>query len=231
MLEDLKNKAETWTLEMADEFHSHIPRVHPRKGGYVWITQDDGFYHWGPDAVDFYRHDGRIFSVEHRPETPFLHDWAGHIRLSELAQSSGEFRISIPVTYTPVMINGNEWVYSEIQYPGYDIGYPASFENFVVHPYKTIKDYIDSMTILIKHLKNLNAEQNRGFPSKVKLGNIITDNQGPFWKDIKYWSYEYEGFAWKHLGEVQKLINRLPHNQIDPCQELVEYTKEQWKLK
>ena len=231
MLEDLKHKVETWTIEMADAFHNYVPRVNPKKGGYVWIVKDNGFYHWGPNAVDFYRHDGRIFSVEQRAEHLFSYDWQRHTILADMAKTSNEFRISIPVTYTPLMINGSEWIYSEIQYPGNDIGYPASFEKFVIEPYTTIKDYIDGITVLIKYIKEINETGYSGYPSKVKLGNIITDQVGPFWKDIKYWSYDYEGFAWKHLGEVQKLINRLPHNQIDPCQELIEYTKEQWKLK
>lgn len=225
MLHDLKLKIETWTPEMADQFHNHIPRVHPRKGGYVWPTAENGFYHWGPDAVDFYRHDGMIFSMQ---EKWYEQDWECHQLLWDWSQEYKDFRISQPVRYEQVEINGNPWFYTEIQYPDKDIGYPKHFEDLLLDPYTTVKGYIDDITVLMKYFRRLATEYNYGYPSKVKLGNRIWDNQGYFWKDIKYWNNAWTPFFDKHVGEVQKIINRLPHNKIDPIHQLADYAREQW---
>jgi hypothetical protein len=228
MLEDLKQKAESWTVEMADKFHNNVPRVNPRKGGYLWPVEENGFYHWGPDAVDFYRHDGMIFSVQTNPSNYVQYDWMPHSRLYELSQSTGEFRISQPVRYEPVAIKGAEWMYTEIQYPGYDIGYPSHFENLITDPYKTLKDYIDDIRILIKYFKIVDSEFDCQYPSKVKLGNRILDHKGFFWKDIKYWGNTFDSFRKKHVGEVQKMMNRLPHNNIFEEYNLADYAYNEW---
>jgi hypothetical protein len=231
MLEDLKHKAESWTVEMADRFHNNVPRIHPRKGGYVWIVEDNGFYHWGPDAVDFYRHDGMIYSIQNIiPYSAMQYDWCPQIRLSSLSESSKEFRISKPIHYEKVLVKDEEWTYTEIRYPGNDIGYPNHFENLISDPYNTVKDYVDDITTLIKYFKIIDDEYRVGYPSKVKLGNRIYDHQGFFWKDIKYWGNTFESFKKKHVGEVQKIINRLPHNGIEPIDQLAEYAENEWKL-
>jgi len=231
MLDDLKHKAESWTVEMADSFHNNVPRVHPRKGGYVWIVKDNGFYHWGPDAVDFYRHNGMIYSIQNIiPYSAMQYDWGPQIRLSNLSESSKEFRISKPIHYEKVLVHDEEWTYTEIQYPGNDIGYPNHFENLINDPYNTVKDYVDDITTLIKYFKIVDDEYGVGYPSKVKLGNRIYDQQGFFWKDIKYWGNTFESFKKKHVGEVQKIINRLPHNGIEPIHQLAEYAEAEWKL-
>lgn len=224
MLNDLKHKAETWTPEMADQFHNYVPRVHPRKGGYVWIVQDDGFYHWGPDAVDFYRHDGTIFSVQ---EVWYEGDWVCHEKLWTWSQETKEFRISEPKHYEKVMVNGKEWTYTEIQYPGKDIGIP-NFHFEIGTPYEITKSYIDDISVILPYFHKLN-DLGFNYPSKVKLGNRILDSQGYFWKDIRYWGNSWENFYNKHVGEVQKIIHRIEHNNLGHHQYLVEYAAERWK--
>jgi hypothetical protein len=227
MIDDLINKAKSWSLKMADNFHSQVPRVNPNKGGYIWITTNNGFYHWGPDAVDFYRHDGRVFSLQTKAH---LRDWEMHEQLYAQSIKCCDFRISQPVIFKPITVNNVKWVYTEVQYPGNDIGYPAHFENLLVDPYGTIKAYVDSITVLISHLHILDSKYECKYPSKVKLGNRITDNQGFFWKDIKYWGNTWENFYTKHVGEVQKIINRLPHNGIVLDDSLAMYAAEQWAI-
>ena len=226
MLEDLKYKAETWTPELADAFHNNVPRVHPRKGGYMWPVTDTGFYHWGPDAVDFYRHDGTIFSVQ---EVWYKTDWECHQQLWAWSQEHKDFRISEPKHFKPVEINGKQWTYTVIQYPGKDLGQP-NFHFEYGDPYEETKGYIDDITVLLKYFHQLNDHGYR-YPSKVKLGNRILDRQGYFWKDIRYWGNTWENFYNKHVGEVQKIIHRFEHNQIGQAQDLVEYARESWKLK
>lgn len=226
MLDDLKHKAETWTPEMADVFHNNVPRVHPRKGGYIWPVIDNGFYHWGPDAVDFYRHDGTIFSVQEVWEEQ---DWICHQKLWNWSLENRDFRISEPKHFEYVMINGKQWTYTEIQYPGKDLGQP-NFHFEYGTAYDVTKGYIDDTTVLLKYLHILN-DDGFAYPSKVKLGNRILDSQGYFWKDVRYWSNSWENFYNKHVGEVQKIVHRFEHNQFKKAQELVEYAKESWKRK
>ena len=225
MLEDLKNKAENWTPEMADTFHNNIPRVNPIKGGYTWLTQADGFYHWGPDAVDFYRHDGMIFSVQKKWYTQ---DWDMHRELYKMSVTSGEFRISEPINYQNLQINDQNWTYTEIQYPGKSIGYPGFFINLLNDSNTTALEYINDLTIMLKYFKLLTDQYDCGYPSKVKIGNRLQDDQGFFWKDIKYWGNTRESFIRKHLGEVQKLTDHVQNNNLQLSLDIVEYARSQW---
>jgi len=225
MKKDLMHKANTWTEERADQFHNNIPRVNPVKGSYIWLPQDDGFYYWGKDAVDFYRHDGMVFSVQKKW---YLSDWKCHQELYNYSVESGEFRISEPVYYEPAMINGEEWAYTEIRHPGNDIGYSPHYEGLVKDTYNYVKDWIDDITILIKYFDKLDEQLGCQYPSKVKMTNRLADKEGFFWKDIKFWDNSYESFYNKHVGEVQKAINRAAHNGQDIGWELADYAKEQW---
>lgn len=228
MLTTLSQKALDWTPELADQFHNNVPRIHPRKGGYIWTVEENGFYHYGPDAVDFYRHDGRVFSVQKIPHEWNATDWRVHQWMAEQSRM-GEFRISIPIMYVDLTLKGEEWVYTEIQYPGYEIGYPGNALDIVMNDAETtIKEYIDSMTVLIKYFDEIHDEINCGYPSKVKIGNRVLDSYGKFWKDIKYWSHDKDSFLRKHVGEVQKIMNRLPHNNIKVETDFVQYCREQW---
>lgn len=227
MLNDLKNKILAWTPEIANEFHNNVPRVNPKKGGYLWAIKFNGFYHWGEDAADFYSHTGTIYSLQKKW---YLNDWMLHKELYNMSNQSGEFRISEPVKYEMIDVRGEEWAYTEIRYPGDDIGYPGFFNNLLTDPDATAKGYIDDLTILLKYFKLLDDKHNCGYPSKVKIGNRLSDAQGFFWKDIKYWGHTKEAFLRKHIGEVQKLTDHANNNNVVLTFDPVEYAKTQWMI-
>jgi len=222
---DLTSKVKNWSAKRANQFHNNIPRVNPVKGSYIWLPEDNGFYYWGKDSVDFYRHDGMVFSVQRNCAE---NDWKCHSRLYEYSVESGEFRISEPVYRETIIINGEEWVYTEIRHPGDDIGYSAHFEGLIKDTYEYTRHWIDDITILIKYFHKLDKEFGCKYPSKVKMTNRLKDDQGFFWKDIKFWDKSFEWFFNKHLGEVQKAINRAAHNGQDIGWELADYAREQW---
>ena len=227
MLVDLKNKILTWSPAVADAFHNHVPRINPKKGGYLWAIKFNGFYHWGPDAADFYSHNGMIYSLQKKW---YLTDWEMHKKLYEISIQLKEFRISEPMSYQMIDINGEEWVYTEIRYPDNDIGYPGIFNNLLSNPDSTVIGYIDDLAILLKYFKLLDDEYSCGYPSKVKIGNRISDSQGFFWKDIKYWGNTKESFLRKHIGEVQKLVDHTINNNVVLSFDPVEYAKTQWMI-
>lgn len=224
MKNTLIDKILNYSIEEVDRFHNNVPRVHPRKGGYMWKVVQDGFYHTGPDASDFWGANGTIYSVQ---KIFWETDWNMHKELYRYSMDSKEFRISKPVLCEKILIKDEEWWYSEIEYPNKELGNPI-FEIFLDDPYKIINEYIDDITILLKYCKKLHNKYQCFYPRKLKLGNRILDSKGYFWKDIKYWYTKESDFMDEHIGEVQKLTNRM--NQVGNSlnNDLVEKAKDIW---
>ena len=220
----LVNKILGYSEKEADKFHNYVPRVHPRKGGYVWTIENNGFFHNGPDAADFWSANGTIYSVQKKF---YLDDWTMHKELYQYSIDTNEFRISNPRFCESIVIHGEEWWYSEIDYPGKELGVPP-FETFLQEPYNTINEYVDGITVLLRYCRKLHDRFNCFYPRKVKLGNRIIDSQGYFWKDIKYWNTDVSEFMDEHVGEVQKLINRLDQTGVQLGDDLVDKAKETW---
>jgi hypothetical protein len=220
----LIDKIINYSIKEVDEFHNNVPRVHPRKGGYMWNVVSDGFYHTGPDASDFWSANGTVYSVQ----KVFLEcDWNMHTELYQYSVESNEFRISKPIFYEKVLIKDEEWWYSEIEYPNKELGRPQ-FEPFLKDPYNTINGYIDDITILLEYCRKLHDKYRCYYPRKLKLSNRILDSKGYFWKDIKYWYTDEAEFMDEHVGEVQKLTNRTNQAGIPLDDELVEKAKKIW---
>jgi len=225
MINELKEKASKWSEQLANEFHNNVPRVSPYKGGFVWEVHDTGFYHWGSDAVDFYKLDGTVYSLQKKW---YELDWKMHTELYRYSSQSKKFRISKPLTYQTIDLNGEEWTYTEIQYPGKEQGYPCWAKLILEDPTLASKGYIDDIATLLQYLDMLDEKYHCGYPSKVKLGNRLKDRFGYFWKDIKYWGHTREDFVRKHVGEVQKISDHASNNGLSLLVDMTEYARSAW---
>jgi hypothetical protein len=225
MIEILKEKILKWSEEETDKFHNNIPRVDKRKGSYVWTYSDYGFFHNGIDAADFYRKDGRIFSLS---KIGYKCDWDMNLELWKIGQTTENFRIAKPIAYDEVKIRDEVWTYTEHQYPNFELGYPDSGDRLLDDPYGAIKEYAENITVILYSFKELHENFKVNYPRKVKIGNRIKDKEGYFWKDIKYWHTEPNEFLDEHVGEVQKLINIVNQmgNKLDNS--LTEQSRELW---
>jgi len=231
MLDILKEKILSWSIEHANVFHNNVVRD-SREGKYMWEHTPDGIFLKRNGSSHFIGFNGVIYKLTDQFEN---HDFIMHQRLVD-ACSKVNVRIDIPLEYKFIEfgshknITQSKLLYTVVKRPNNELGQDYLtdiLEGKVDTDY--ILDYIEQTNQIISVVKSL-LQYSKGLAPccRFTVFHRNHDSLGYFWYDIKKWLMPYNEFLDMHFDDLRIILGYLKlHNIIvdeDKIKQLVDRT-------
>lgn len=183
MKEELIHRLTTWSPEQTDQFYkiNEINEIYNREI-YLWETIDTGVFLWHYKSSFFIQSDGKVYKISKKYTA---NDWKFYNDFYEMAIIN-DIRMEKPVYGEEIIIGDEALMYTEVQYPNYEIG--NGMNHAVLNKLATTDyfiEYVYNAGVLLRNLKKLNMKYNCGYP--LHIPKYANDSIGVFWYDFKYW--------------------------------------------
>lgn len=228
MKDYLVDLIKNWNQADADKFHSHCDRD-DIEGRYIWHYDETGTTIYRDVTAVHVSNTGKCCKLT---KIWKYQDWLAFTQLYNLSQDQKDFRIEIPLDYS---IIDNEYLYSEVQRPGFQVGLDFQydiFENNIDEQY--FKDYIDQTVTLFRNLKKVvESIDGCGYPEVgIPPTKRLRDKDGYFWSDFKKWNSTEKEFKERLRNDLNVNLFYLEHNlgEISYKDSIKNYAEEQWGL-
>jgi len=248
---DKKNlviRAESWTLEKAQEFLNYIPVIqNPELANKFWQSEEDGGITLiSNQSVHYFHDDGTIKIIDRDRDNLDYSNYSNDFEvLKNLYAASVEQNNPLiaeckEIDY--VMINGELHKFTHWQSPSNELGIPLianlwKNSDTILKNTDMYKIWVDHISWLIHALDNTGAK----YPRKAYFENRLKNSQGYYFYDLQEFSCTYEDFYTRMTEFVNRLLTKnhtgmgllvLPTSDVtlDQVKELITYAEEKWKL-
>lgn len=223
----LIEKIENWSPTKVNDFHNGYTRRHRYDGQYLWEYLTDGVIIWRDIGAHYISNTGEVIKIS----TWFReNDWFMHNQMYQ--QKS--FRVEIPIESKFVSIKGQQYLYTRVQRPNYELGRDFQldlFDNLVNADY--FIEFIDDVLIPITVMKELTSMHNVGMPEvRFPVSRRIRDSKGHFWADLKQWNIEFDEFMKLQFTDLDFILGMLETNfKFNPNDSklITQYANVKWK--
>lgn len=202
LISELKSKFAHWQKPGTKDFYCKNLNSNQTEPDFGILRDDNGYFYLSDNLVSYcHLRNGTVSRIRKNFGSS---DWKCYNDLHFALQTSGDFRIDIPLYREEILIDNNVWEYAELQSPNNDYGLNFNDDVFNwpelidgVTPNPSIDDnlrnsvesyfneYIDQSTKLVKKALTV-AQQNKcGLPTGlIEPSNRYKDQNGYFWSDF-----------------------------------------------
>lgn len=203
-LQQLREKQSQWKLPATQNKYFNNFQTAPKHWAPSFGIERDqnGYYYLSNDIFAYCNlRNGLIIRLRKNWNEK---DWLCYSELFQTSQSTGEFRIDVPLYKEIINVDGTSWEYAEFQSPSGDYGKNSDddvFEwpeltdglyqkNNITNEFKDqlvkyYKDFVDQSSIILKYAAQISDKHGVGLPlSLCKPSTRYKDNVGYFWSDF-----------------------------------------------
>lgn len=203
-LQQLREKQSQWKLPATQNKYFNNFQTAPKNHAPSFGIERDqnGYFYLSDDLIAYCNlRNGLIVRIRKNWADK---DWACYSELYKISQTSGDFRIDIPLYREITNVDGVKWEYAELQSPGNSYGKNSDddvFEwpeltdglvqnNNITDEYKDqvaqyYKDYVDQSSIILKYAVQISNKHGTGLPMNLcRPSTRYRDDVGYFWSDF-----------------------------------------------
>lgn len=236
----LTSKMQSWTQEIADEFHGPAPKAFLEKAKYIWEPANtdrfEGFVYYGPRLAAYLNANGEEYIMSaYIDADKFSYMWNLNSQLYNRSLSDSRFRIVQPLgfpngfrpaTYRTVTIDYETFNYYNLRHPDNDLGGLVYFDSDT-NLDTVVENYIEQIDILASHLYDILGTSSP-YPN-VKTGDLVMNDTGLYWRFLYGCELNREGFYAKIVGELEKFVQHAVQNEYELTMALFYEGKDRWK--